>query len=120
MSRIGKETHVQENTMLQRVLCIGLAALVLGFFASAPAYADEKTHEGKIVEVKDGKLTMTDKDGKNKHTHKVMADAKITCDDKECKLEDLKEGCLVTVTAKDDDDQSATKIVARTKEKDKN
>jgi hypothetical protein len=40
--------------------------------------------EGKIVQVGDGKLTMTNKDGASELTHKVKADAKIIGDGKKC------------------------------------
>ena len=91
-------------------------ALALALFASQPVVADDQnvtTHEGKIVMAGDGKLTMTDKNGANKHTHKVPADAKITCDGKECKLDDLKEGFFVKVTTKNDVNQTVTKIEAK-------
>jgi len=91
-----------ENVMLKRTLSIALAAMVLAFFVQT-AFAEEKVHEGKIVKAGGGKLTMTDKDGKNEHTHDVAKDAKITCDGKECKLEDLKVGSNVKVTTKPDD-----------------
>jgi hypothetical protein len=76
---------------------------------------DAKTHDGKVLKAGDGKLTMTEKDGKNKHIHAVAATAQITCDGKVCKLEDLKEGFQVTVTYGGDAEKTATKIVARSK-----
>jgi Cu/Ag efflux protein CusF len=82
-----------------------VAVLALGF---SPAFADETkpgTHEGKVVKAEAGKLTMTDKDGKNEHTHVIPADAKVTCDGKECKVEELKPGSPVKVTAEKKDDK---------------
>jgi hypothetical protein len=70
----------------------------MGLFVGQVAVAEEKIHEGKVVKAADGRLTMTDTDGSNRQTHVVARDAKITCDGKECKLEDLKEGCTVKVT----------------------
>jgi hypothetical protein len=105
--------------MLHRSVVAVLVVLVLAFFASQPVLGEEKggkTHEGKIVKVGDGKLTMTKKDGTNEHTHKVKADAKITCDGKKCTLEDLKEGYFVKVTTSGDEENTAIKIVAKTKE----
>ena len=64
----------------------------------------------------DGRLTMTDKDGTNKHTHRVPATAMITFDGKECKLEDLKEVYFVKVTM-GQDETTVRKIEASTKEK---
>jgi uncharacterized protein (TIGR03000 family) len=62
----------------------------------------DSSHEGKVVKAADNKLTMTDKDG-NKHTHNVPATATITRDSKNAKLDDLKEGDMVTVTTSKDD-----------------
>jgi len=103
--------------MVYRVLGMSLAALMMMVFVCQVVDAAEKTHEGKVVKAADGKLTMTDKKGENKHTHDVAANAKISCDGKACKLEDLKEGVLVRVTTDDDNNNRATKIEARTDKK---
>jgi len=66
-----------------------------------PVYGDDTkpgTHEGKIVKAEAGKLTMTDKEGKNQHTHDVATDAKITLNGKDAKITDLKAGQKVKVT----------------------
>jgi hypothetical protein len=102
--------------MMYRAVPIVLAALALALFLSPVVFAEEKTHEGKVVKAGDGQLTMTYKDGTNKHTHKVPASAMITCDGKECKLEDLKEGCFVKVTT-GQDETTVKKIEAWTKER---
>ena len=68
--------------MLIRLFAL-LAVVALLSFVGAPALAaDDKadTHEGKVVKVEAGKLTMTDKDGKNEHSHAVPNDATITCE----------------------------------------
>jgi hypothetical protein len=103
--------------MVYRVLGMSLAALMMMVFVCQVVDAAEKTHEGKVIKAADGKLTMTDKKGENKHTHDVAANAKITCDGKTCKLEDLKEGTMVRVTTDDDSNNRATKIEARTDKK---
>lgn len=84
--------------MLRRTFA--LAAVVALVAWVVPASADDKvnTHEGKVVKAADGKLTMTDKDGKNQHTHIIPADAKITSEGKAAKLQDLKPGMNVKVT----------------------
>jgi flagellar hook assembly protein FlgD len=103
--------------MTQRVLTL-TAALAVFVVAAAAVAADkvdkpaDNTHSGVVVSVSDGKLTMADKDGKNEHAHSVAKDAKITCDGKECKLDDLKKGETVTVTTKDGDPTVAVKIDA--------
>lgn len=67
----------------------------------------------------DGKLTIVDKE-KKEHSCTVAKDAKITCEGKECKLEDLKEGFMVKVTVEKDGDKAmATKIEAKKAKKDK-
>src|SRR6266566_2724965 len=103
--------------MLRR--CFVLTAVVAVLAWSTPVRAEEEearegTHEGKVVKVDGVKLTMSDKEGKDKHTHAVPADAKITCDGKDCKLADLKEGFFLKVTAEKKGDKSViTKIEAR-------
>jgi hypothetical protein len=101
--------------MLYRVLPVFVLALTVAFLTGGAVLADDaKTHEGLVVNAADGKLTMTDKDGKNEHTHQVDADTKITCDGKECKLEDLKKGFAVKVTTeKKADKEKVTKIEAK-------
>ena len=89
-----------------------LALLVLCW--ATPARAQDETHEGKVVSVASGKLTMTDKDGKNEHSHDVATDAKISRDGKDCKLEDLKKGDKARVTTeKKGDKEMATRIEAK-------
>ena len=101
--------------MVTRLLVACFAALALAALASSATWAAEEkgdTHTGVVVSAEGGKLTMSDKDGKNEHTHDVALDAKISCDGKACKLEDLKKGVSVTVTTKD---KKAIKIEASTK-----
>jgi hypothetical protein len=74
----------------------------------ATAYAEDPkpgSHEGKVVKTEPGKLTMTDKAGKNQHVMTIPADAKITFEGKACKLEDLKAGTAVKVTAEKQGDK---------------
>jgi len=103
--------------MTSRVLPLFLAVLALFVLAGAPALAEkdkDDTHAGLVVKAGDGKLTMTDKAGKNEHTHDVAKDAKITCDGKECKLEELQKGVSITVTTgKQGDKKVATRIEAK-------
>lgn len=97
--------------MVRRTL-FALAAVAFVAFAGPVLADDEKpgTHEGKVVKVEKDKLTMTGKDGKE-HSHAVPADAKISCDGKECKLEDLKAGTEIKVTTeKKGDKVVVTKI----------
>jgi len=101
--------------MLRRTM-MALAAVALVVWA-VPAFADEEkagTHEGKVVKVEAGKLTMSDKEGKNQHTHAVPATAQITLDGKAAKLEDIKAGAKVKVTTEKVGDKiQVTKIEAQ-------
>jgi len=100
--------------------CFVLTAVAAFAYCLAPAFAtadDAKanTHDGKVVKVEGTSVTMTDKDGKNKHTHKVPATASITVDGKAAKLSDLKEGMPIKVTTeKLGDKMVVTKIEAKT------
>ncbi|MBP3955524.1 hypothetical protein J8F10_09550 [Gemmata sp. G18] len=92
--------------MLRHVFALAsVAVLALAF---TPAFAEDTkpgTHEGKVVKAEAGKLTMTDKEGKKEHTHVIPATAKVTCDGKECKVEDLKPGSTVKVTTEKKEDK---------------
>lgn len=87
--------------MIRRTFVMAAAlALVVGLGqASAEDKKTEKgkTHDGKVVKVSEGKLTMTGKDGKE-HTHDVGSEAKVMIAGKAGKLEDLKAGDAITVT----------------------
>jgi len=92
-------------TMLRRTFAL-LAVVALVAWVG-PSFAEDPqpgTHEGKVVKVEPGKgtdpakLTMTDKAGKNEHTHAIPATAKITLDGKDAKFADLKPGQSVKVT----------------------
>ena len=86
--------------MTRRSLFTALSALALVLWVGGPSLAkddDKNTHEGTVVSAADGKLMMTDKDGKE-HSHDVGPDAKITIDGKEGKLTDLKKGDKIKVT----------------------
>ena len=103
----------KEMIMLHKVRLAFLVAFTLTIGAlgcqSAPA-----THQGKVVEVGAGKLTMTDTAGTNQHTHEVASTVVITCDGKPCGLDDVKVGDMVTVTTDTKDGKPlATKIEAK-------
>jgi len=63
--------------------------------------AEDKTHEGTVVSAAESKLVMTDKAGKNEHTHMLDAATKVTLDGKAAKITDLHKGDLVKVTTGD-------------------
>ena len=106
--------------MTRRSLFVALTALALVAWVGKTTFAKDEakdTHEGTVVSVSDGKLTMTAKGSTDEHTHDVGIDAKITCDGKECKLTDLKKGDRVKVTM--GADKKVTKIEATRKERDR-
>ena len=81
--------------MVTRFLVALVAVAALAIFSGVSlAEKDDAagdTHSGVVVSAGEGKLTMTDKDGKE-HSHAITADAKISCNGEACKLEDLKKG----------------------------
>lgn len=100
--------------MMSRISFLAVVATALFALAGAPSQAaDEKVHEATVVKAGDGKITLTFKGDDSKHSHDVAKDAKITLDDKEVKLEELKEGFSVKATM--DDKFVIHKIVAKSK-----
>jgi hypothetical protein len=83
--------------MLLRLLAL---LMILGFvFAPAVVLAEEEkepTYKGIVTSTEKNVLHFTTKDGKD-HACTVADKAKITCDEKECKLADLKKGTRVQV-----------------------
>lgn len=98
--------------MFRRAAMFVVAAAAL-MIATGAVYAAEKSHDGKVVSVSEGKLVMTDNDGKNEHSHMIGATAKITLDGKEAKLADLKKGDDIKVTQ--DDAGKVTAVAAKRK-----
>jgi hypothetical protein len=87
--------------MMERTLA-GLLVVACLLVLAQPTWAADKTHDGVVVSVAEGKLVMTDKDGKNEHSHMIGATAKISLDGKAAKLADLKKGDTVKVTVGED------------------
>jgi hypothetical protein len=104
--------------MMKRVVSLAAALAVVVFISAALARAEKAdapdTVVGTVSIAADGKITVTDKDGKD-HALAVAKDAKISCDGSACKLEDLKKGAAVTVTLNANDKTTAQQIDAKTK-----
>jgi hypothetical protein len=98
--------------MMRRVLPVFVALMAMGLFAARTALAEDMTHEGVVVKVEEGKLTMTDKTDKKEHSHDIGKDVKITLDGKTAKLADLKAGYTLKVTT--DAKKMVTKVEAMT------
>lgn len=67
------------------------------------------THDGKVVSISGGKLVMSSHEGKH-YSHTVADDAKVCCDGKTCRTEDLKVGHKIRVTTRPDDNKVAIKV----------
>jgi ribosomal protein L14 len=109
--------------MKNRLVAVCLAALALILFVGVRALADDKKDtknqmEGKIVRIEGNKIVMTDKDGKNEHSHTLAPDARVMLDGKEVKLTDLKKDQTVRVTTKEGDPTQAVRVEALDKNKD--
>jgi hypothetical protein len=105
--------------MVYRVLPVFVIALALALLVGMPVLAEKEkgdTHEGTVVSASGKELVMKDTNG-DRHSHTLAADARVTCDGKECKLDDLKPGMKIRVTTKKGDKTVATKIEALDKNK---
>jgi hypothetical protein len=70
------------------------------------------SHDGQVVTITGDKLVMANTEGKEKHTHTLTAEVKITCDGKVCKAADLKPGMRVRVTTANEEPHGVTRIEA--------
>jgi hypothetical protein len=102
--------------MFDRFTILMMAVLGITLMLTRPAMSAEKSHDGKVVSVTegkdkaDGKLVMTDNDGKNEHTHPISSAVKITLNGKAAKLGELKKGDSIKVTQ--DDAKKVTAVAA--------
>jgi len=95
---------------MRRVGTLLASTCAVSLLLAAPALA-ANSHKGKVVEAGGGKLTMTDMEGKNQHTHAVAVDATITCGGKKCGLEDRQAGATITVTLEKSSDQTVVTMI---------
>jgi hypothetical protein len=106
----------KEKAMFERFTILTMAVLGVVLMLSRPALAAETSHDGKVVSVTegknnaDGKLVMTDNDGKNEHSHAISSAVKFTLNGKAAKLTDLKKGDSIKVTQ--DDNKKVTAVAA--------
>jgi hypothetical protein len=77
-----------------------LVMFVFALFAQPSVEVDQKTrtHDGVVISATAGKLTMSDKDGKNEHSHEVTLIAKVTLNGQPAQLAQLMKGDMVSVT----------------------
>lgn len=85
---------------------------VFAMIARPTIYVNQemKSHDGVVVSATAGKLTMSDKDGKNEHTHKVTLVAKVTLNGQPAQLAQLMKGDMVNVTV--DPENKVTSVAA--------
>src|SRR5690349_2561055 len=104
--------------MTRRVAILAMAVCGMSLLLTRPAWSADKSHEGKVVSATegkdkaDGKLVMTDNDGKNEKTHSIPTTAKITVNGKAGKLSEIKKGDTVKVTV---DDKNKVTAIAVTR-----
>ena len=102
--------------MTQRFTILAMAILGMVLVLSRPVMSAEKSHDGKVVSVTegkdkaDGKLVMTDNDGKNEHSHAIAALPFNVIFTVAAKLADLKKGDSIKVTQ--DDAKKVTAVAA--------
>ena len=89
--------------MMIRAASIAFALLAVSAIVSVARAAEPKPekgtmHEGIVVSAGEGKLVMSDADGKNEHTHKVGDNVPVTMDGRPAKLAALPKGSRVVVT----------------------
>jgi hypothetical protein len=82
--------------MDSRLVRVAVLSAVLALSGGCARSAGD-SHQGKVVEAGNGKLTMTDAAGGNRHTHDISSEVTITCAGRPCGLADLKPGATVTV-----------------------
>lgn len=97
--------------MKSRMQLLSALAFALAALAGPQLLAaDGKAHDATVIRAGGGKITLALKGNDKKHTHDVAKDAKITLDDKNAMLEDLKEG--IPVKVKMDDKSIITEVEA--------
>src|ERR1700730_4314139 len=107
---------------MYRLLPVVLVALAVALFVGAPLLASEESaaknansHEGTVVSVDATGMKLVMKTSGNdakEMTHTIADNAKITCDGKACKLDDLKAGQKIRVTTKKDNAEMAVRVEA--------
>jgi hypothetical protein len=117
----------KEKDMMYRGLALVVVMLLLvgtsvpAQEAAKDATADKNTHTGQVISVTANKLVMkgADKVGEEakEHTHTLAANAKVLCDGKECKLQELRPGQRIRVTTQADNPNIAVRIEALDKNK---
>jgi hypothetical protein len=101
--------------MAKRLILAVIVTLGLVCAASL-ALADDKStsHQGIVVSVEGNRLTMTDLQGRNQHTHLVPDWAAITCEGTVCSLQQLKRGMHITVTMQQVGDRRVAGLIEAT------
>ena len=78
--------------------------------AALPPRATESMHMGKVVAIADGKVTISNEDGSGEHTHAIPADAIVTVNGANARLDDLRNGDRISVTTTRDSARTVLRI----------
>ena len=78
---------------------VAVTAAVALAITTQVARTDDEVHEGKVVSVSDGKITVFDKRDSENDTFVVTADTKISRNGKPAKLSDIQAGDMAKVVA---------------------
>jgi len=97
--------------MWTRFFAATAVATVVLAIATQGALAADEVHEGKVLAVSDGKLTVFDKRDSESDTFVVTADTKISRNGKPAKLSDIRAGDMTKVTATSQGDRLIAKEI---------
>lgn len=85
--------------MWAKYFSVAVAAAVALAITTPMARADDEVHEGKVVSVSDGKITVFDKRDSENDTFVVTAETKISRNGKPAKLSDIQAGDMAKIIA---------------------
>jgi hypothetical protein len=97
--------------MLTRILLATIAITAAMAISGSELLAADETHEGKVISVSEGKITVFDKRDNENDTFNVNAQTKILRNGKPAKLTDIQPGDSAKVTAVADGDKLIAKEV---------
>jgi hypothetical protein len=90
---------MEDISMWAQFFPAAIAATVLTAVITHAAPAADEVHEGKVLSVGDGKITVFDKRDSDNDTFLVNDQTKITRNGKPAKLSDIQVGDMAKVTA---------------------
>jgi hypothetical protein len=97
--------------MWTRFFSAAVVAVAVTALATQLALAADEVHEGKVLSVGDGKITVFDKRDSDNDTFIVNAQTKISRNGKPAKLSDIMAGDMAKVTATSEGDKLIAKEI---------